>query len=168
MTITRTLMFLLKTPLVPPPAGPSVVELTTFTRPRALSRLCTKGYSGIRGYASDHGKKELYSDEAGSTGAGTDDVAHTDAAFDGSTASPEKGAQGVEAEVSFECRHDVLEWVVDMVGPSQTGKDFTKRSPANASNSLGPGHAGEEGSETPLRTGNSKKNDYAKRDGTQK
>ena len=45
-------------------------------RLRTLSGLSVKSSYGYgmqmerRGYASDHGKKELYSDEAGSTGAG--------------------------------------------------------------------------------------------------
>lgn len=85
----RTFLFLLRTPLVPPPPPTPAFELTTFSnsprptagpsRPcaasRAISSLSTghgAGYGNgrVRGYASDHGKKELYSDEAGSTGAG--------------------------------------------------------------------------------------------------
>jgi hypothetical protein len=85
-SVSRALVFLARTPIVPAPAGPAAVELTTLStagpsrRPRAASRALSNmsiksGYaSGIpmqsRGYASDRGKQELYSDEAGSTGAG--------------------------------------------------------------------------------------------------
>jgi hypothetical protein len=124
MTFTRTLGFLLRTPLVrQPSAGPVTVELTSFSsstgtavRPRAYSRTISStslypSYAGpassysssrvgaTRGYASDKGKQELYSDEAGSTGAGTDDVAHTGAAYDKNT-NPHSEAKGVEEEVS--------------------------------------------------------------------
>lgn len=67
-SITNTFTFLLKTPLVPQGTGPQAVELATITRPRAASRTLS-AYS-VRGYASGKGKKELYSDEAGSVGAG--------------------------------------------------------------------------------------------------
>ncbi|WVQ97045.1 hypothetical protein IAU59_004155 [Kwoniella sp. CBS 9459] len=87
-------------------------------------------YEMRRGYASDKGKKELYSDEAGSTGAGTDDVAHTDAAFN-KDPNPSSSAKQVENE---------------------TGKDFTNRSPAQAGYSHSPGEQGEKGSEAPLNT----------------
>ncbi|KAJ9128305.1 hypothetical protein QFC24_000598 [Naganishia onofrii] len=50
-----------------------------------------------RGYASDKGKMELYSDEEGSIGAGIDDVAKTDAAFNSET-NPHKAAKQVEQE----------------------------------------------------------------------
>lgn len=53
----------------------------------------------VRGYASDKGKMELYSDEEGSIGAGIDDVAKTDAAFNSET-NPHKAAKQVEQEVS--------------------------------------------------------------------
>lgn len=53
--------------------------------------------------ASDKGKMELYSDESGSTGAGIDDVAKTDAAYDTSK-GPEEAAKGVEREVRFRSR----------------------------------------------------------------
>jgi hypothetical protein len=53
-----------------------------------------------RGYASDKGKMELYSDEEGSIGAGIDDVAKSDAAFNGET-DPHKAAKQVEQDVSF-------------------------------------------------------------------
>ena len=52
---------------------------------------------------------ELYSDESGSLGAGIDDVAKSDSAYDTSK-GPEEAAEGVEKE---------------------SGKDFTVRSPAN-------------------------------------
>ncbi|WVF70676.1 hypothetical protein IAT40_005469 [Kwoniella sp. CBS 6097] len=135
----RTFAFLLRTPVVPPPtassSAPAAVELSTFTsssagpsRLRAGSR--TLSSMSIRGYASDKGKKELYSDEAGSTGAGTDDVAHTDAAFN-KDPNPSSSAKQVENE---------------------TGKDFTNRSPAQAGYSHSPGKQGEKGSEAPLNT----------------
>jgi hypothetical protein len=60
-----------------------MVELSNLSagpsRPRAVSRTFSSmsrtsanyGFATAkRGYASDHGKKELYSDETGSTGAG--------------------------------------------------------------------------------------------------
>lgn len=53
-----------------------------------------------RGYASDKGKMELYSDEEGSIGAGIDDVAKSDAAFNSET-DPHKAAKQVEQEVSL-------------------------------------------------------------------
>jgi hypothetical protein len=128
MTFTRTLGFLLRTPLVrQPSAGPVTVELTSISssptgsagRPRAYSRTISgtaayPSYAGpasaygsgrvgaTRGYASDKGKQELYSDEAGSTGAGTDDVAHTGAAYDSNT-NPHSAAKGVEQEVRRYC-----------------------------------------------------------------
>lgn len=43
---------------------------------------------------------ELYSDEEGSIGAGIDDVAKTDAAFNSET-NPHKAAKQVEQEVRF-------------------------------------------------------------------
>jgi hypothetical protein len=75
------------------------VELTTLSgpsRPRAASRTISNlsvksgyaagsgsSYAGAGAYgmesrrwASDHGKKELYSDEGGSTGAGVSDTGH--------------------------------------------------------------------------------------------
>lgn len=56
----------------------------------------------VRGYASDKGKMELYSDEEGSIGAGIDDVAKTDAAFNSET-NPHKAEKQVEQEVSCAC-----------------------------------------------------------------
>ncbi|WWC60552.1 uncharacterized protein I303_103126 [Kwoniella dejecticola CBS 10117] len=147
----RTLSILFRTPLIPPPQGPAAVELSTFTpstagpsrlgmRSRTISNLSIRsgrsgfesapGIGGTRGYASDKGQKELYSDEAGSTGAGTDDVAHTDAAFN-KDPNPASAAQQVENE---------------------SGKDFTNRSSANPEYSHSPGKQGEKGSETPLNT----------------
>ncbi|WWC88134.1 uncharacterized protein L201_003038 [Kwoniella dendrophila CBS 6074] len=141
----RTLSILFRTPLIPPTTGPVPVELSTFTasvagpsrirQTRTISNLSIRSasaYNGqqIRGYASDKGQKELYSDEAGSTGAGTDDVAHTDAAFN-KDANPETAAKQVENE---------------------SGKDFTNRSSANPEYSHSPGKQGEKGSETPLNT----------------
>lgn len=82
-SVSRTLMFLARTPLVPAAQGPAAVELSNMSgpsrRPRAASRALSNmsvrsGYNAYamegRRYASDSGKKELYSDEAGSTGAG--------------------------------------------------------------------------------------------------
>ncbi len=87
-TAKRTFLLLLRTPMIPPPPPPPAFELIPLihaagpSRPRATSRtisnLSIYGYpiqspvhiQPNRGYASDHGKKELYSDEAGSTGAG--------------------------------------------------------------------------------------------------
>lgn len=89
-SVTRAITFLARTPLVLPPAGPAAMELATISsssagpsRPRAASRAFSNvstrsAYAGVpmqsmhqvRGYASDKGKKELYSDEAGSPGAG--------------------------------------------------------------------------------------------------
>ncbi|ORY24695.1 hypothetical protein BCR39DRAFT_546280 [Naematelia encephala] len=151
----RTFQFLLRTPLIPPPPGPATFELrplSTLTssgpsRPRAASRSLStlsvksgygtaSGYTGVRGYASDHGQKELYSDEAGSTGAGTDDVAHTDAAFN-KDSNPESAAKGVEKE---------------------SGKDFTERSPANSKQSHPVGKQGEKDAEPDLGTSNTEAN----------
>ena len=81
-SVTRTLQFLARTPLVPQSSGPAAIELSSFaagpSRPRAASRTFSSmsvksayGYSiQQRGYASAPGKKELYSDEGGATGAG--------------------------------------------------------------------------------------------------
>ncbi|KAK8865651.1 hypothetical protein IAR55_000796 [Kwoniella newhampshirensis] len=152
LSVKRTFLHLARTPLIPPPAGPAAVELSTFAfttsagpsrlRSRTISSRsvrsttlngCPAPFAVGRGYASDHGKKELYSDEAGSTGAGTDDVAHTDAAFN-QDANPQTSAKQVESE---------------------SGKNFTKRSPANADQSHPPGKQGEKGSEIPLNTSQS-------------
>lgn len=70
-------------------------------RPRPWTRSSSLQVIASRGYASKTEKQELYSDEGGSTGAGTDDVAHTDAAFDGSKTNPKEAAQGIENEVSM-------------------------------------------------------------------
>lgn len=84
-SVTRAITFLARTPLVLPPSGPAAMELTTMSasagpsrRPRAASRAISNmsvrsAYAvpmHTRGYASEQGKKELYSDEAGSPGAG--------------------------------------------------------------------------------------------------
>jgi hypothetical protein len=91
----RTFLFLLHTPLLPPPPQPAAYELATISSYAGPScpRAATRSFSGLsthsvhapalysnsddvavpgdrRGMASDHGKKELYSDEGGSTGAG--------------------------------------------------------------------------------------------------
>lgn len=154
----RTIAILFKTPLVPVSSAPPALELTTMTRAGpSRPRAATRTYSNMsfrsvaqveaygngnsmsrRGYASDHGKKELYSDEAGSSGAGvsrhlitlclgsgvpsltlgltpfdrsvphlillltmsqTDDVAHSDAAFN-KDPNPESAAKDIEKEVS--------------------------------------------------------------------
>ncbi|WWC96719.1 hypothetical protein V866_003591 [Kwoniella sp. B9012] len=129
----RTISILFRTPLIPPPQAPPAVELSTFTSSAGPSRMNyrrTISNMSIRGYASDRGKQELYSDEGGSTGAGTDDVAHTDAAFN-KDPNPSSSAKQVENE---------------------SGKDFTKRSSANPDYSYSPGKQGEKGSETPLNT----------------
>ena len=82
----------------------------------------------MRGYASKPGQQELYSDEAGGVGAGTDDVAHTDAAFNKDT-NPKSAAKGIEKE---------------------SGKDFTRNSPASHDRT----HTNDEAGETnkPLNT----------------
>ncbi|WVQ85513.1 hypothetical protein IAT38_007678 [Cryptococcus sp. DSM 104549] len=137
----RTFNFLLHTPLLPPVTPPAAIELTTISagpsRARALTGSNMRslgGYTQTRGYASDKGKQELYGDEEGSTtGAGTDDVAHTDAAFN-KDPNPQTSAKGVENE---------------------SGKDYTTRSPANPAESQPPGKQGEKGSETPLATSKS-------------
>lgn len=61
--------------------------------------------TGIRGYASDRGREELYSDESGSTGAGIDDVAESQSAYDTSK-GPKQAAEGIEKEVSLVSRLD--------------------------------------------------------------
>jgi hypothetical protein len=134
MTFTRTLGILLRTPLIRQPSASTstAVELSVFpsstfsnpVRPRAYSRSISNtpvytrqpsfvnaspACGGIRatqsrGYASDKGRMELYSDEAGSTGAGTSDVAHSDAAFDGNKTNPKTAAKDVEQEVK-RCQH---------------------------------------------------------------
>ncbi|WRT65935.1 uncharacterized protein IL334_002886 [Kwoniella shivajii] len=140
----RTLSILFRTPLIPPPSAPAAVELSTFTSPgpsrlrtRTISSLSIRSTTttsnyllGRRGYASDKGQKELYSDEAGSTGAGTDDVAHTDAAFN-KDPNPDSSAKSIENE---------------------SGKDFTNRSPAKGDYSHSPGKQGDKDSEVPLNT----------------
>jgi hypothetical protein len=55
-SVSRTFLFLARTPLIPPSAAAYGME--------------------SRRWASDHGKKELYSDEGGSTGAGVSDADH--------------------------------------------------------------------------------------------
>jgi hypothetical protein len=83
-SVSRTLMLLARTPLVPAaPSGPAMVELSNMSgpsrRPRAASRTLScmsvrSGYNAYamegRRYASDKGRQELYSDESGSLGAG--------------------------------------------------------------------------------------------------
>ena len=84
-SVKRTVLLLARTPLIPPAPAPPTFELAPLSsgpsrpsmgRLRTLSGLSVKSSYGYgmqmerRGYASDHGKKELYSDEAGSTGAG--------------------------------------------------------------------------------------------------
>jgi hypothetical protein len=82
----------------------------------------------VRGYASDKGKMELYSDEEGSIGAGIDDVAKTDAAFNSET-NPHKAAKQVEQEVSC-ARFSIGLCVADCFGLWQSGKSMQK-TPAN-------------------------------------
>ena len=124
----RSIAILFKTPVAPlatTSAAPQAVELSTLvsSRPRGASRtysttpvvvaaaarprMTTRVSSALRfpapqtprGYASDKGKMELYSDEEGSVGAGIDDVAKSDAAFNGET-DPHKAAKQVEQDVS--------------------------------------------------------------------
>ncbi|ORX35406.1 hypothetical protein BD324DRAFT_632708 [Kockovaella imperatae] len=170
----RTFTFFLQTPLIPPPAPQPTFELSNMSsstsagpsRPVQASRTfssfsavslreqgyASQAYGQKRGYASDKGKKELYSDEGGAVGAGvsrifvpseypsspmlpqTDDVAHTEAAFD-SNADPSQSAKKIQKE---------------------TGKDYTKHSPAQSDYSQPPGKQGKSGSENPpLNTSNS-------------
>ncbi|KAJ9100074.1 hypothetical protein QFC19_005754 [Naganishia cerealis] len=86
-----------------------------------------------RGYASDKGKMELYSDEEGSIGAGIDDVAKSDAAFNSET-NPHKAAKQVEQDVSLFADLPLHAAVgtlsVLYSGTSQTGKSMQK-TPAN-------------------------------------
>jgi hypothetical protein len=100
-----------------------------------------------RTYASDKGKQELYSDESGSIGAGIDDVAHTDAAYDTSK-GPEESAKGIEKEVSFDLEPSYIpERNADMNHflVFKTGKGFSSKSPANAQYSEDkPNEAGKE------------------------
>ncbi|KAI9634518.1 uncharacterized protein MKK02DRAFT_38049 [Dioszegia hungarica] len=143
-SVSRTLGFLARTPLIQPPSGPAAMELSNMSgpsrRPRAASRTFSNlsvrsGYNayamdGRRGYASDKGRQELYSDETGSLGAGIDDVAHTDAAFD-KNPDPESSAKKIEKE---------------------TGKDFTNKSSSNPDYSKTSGKQGETGGENALNT----------------
>lgn len=87
------------TPSLARPRAYSCTASSLNTAPPRFARQPSAAALGLRGYASGKGKMELYSDEGGATGAGTDDVAHTDAAFDGSKTGPEDAAKGVEKEV---------------------------------------------------------------------
>ena len=82
-SVSRTILLLARTPLVPATPGPAAMELSNMSgpsrRPRAASRTLSSmsvrsGYNAYaiegRRYASDRGKQELYSDETGSLGAG--------------------------------------------------------------------------------------------------
>ncbi|RSH92718.1 hypothetical protein EHS25_008164 [Saitozyma podzolica] len=140
----------------------SLTTLSGPSRPRAASRTISNlsvksgyaagsgsSYAGAGAYgmesrrwASDHGKKELYSDEGGSTGAGTDDVAHTDAAFD-KNPDPSSSAKKVESE---------------------SGKDFTRKSPANAPYSHPTNEPGETNGDAPLRTSKRDKKQHTAED----
>lgn len=115
----RTFKTLCRTPLVRQPSGPlttfELSPLSSTSRPTLANRLSSRPTinnlptisNTLRSrsftttttlQASDKGKMELYSDESGSTGAGIDDVAKTDAAYDTSK-GPEEAAEGVEREV---------------------------------------------------------------------
>jgi hypothetical protein len=73
---------------------------SSFQQPRQMQ--ATRAFSTTpTRLASDKGKMELYSDESGSLGAGIDDVAKSDSAYDTSK-GPEEAAEGVEKEVSRE------------------------------------------------------------------
>jgi hypothetical protein len=83
-SVSRTFLFLARTPLIPPSAAPAAVELTTLSGVKSgYAAGSGSSYAGAGAYgmesrrwASDHGKKELYSDEGGSTGAGVSDTGH--------------------------------------------------------------------------------------------
>ncbi|ODN84027.1 hypothetical protein L202_00058 [Cryptococcus amylolentus CBS 6039] len=153
LTAKRTFNLLLHTPLVPPPTtATQPIELATISsassparlRTRTLSSLSVRGYDpatgtmGLsrmggqrRGVSTEKGsREELYADEAGKSSASTDEVSHSDAAFN-KDANPETAAKGVEQE---------------------TGKDFTKESPANADESLPLGKKGEKDGEHSMGT----------------
>lgn len=78
-------------------------------------------------------------------------MSHSNAAFN-KDANPETAAKGVEQEVRFIL---LLKYYVvksDMISMSQTGKDYTRKSPANPDESRPSGKQGEKGSESPLNT----------------
>jgi hypothetical protein len=119
-SFVRTFKTLCRTPLVRQPSAgsPLTIELASFpVRPSMSSRISSslrlqarpqtfRAFSTTPArLASDKGKMELYSDESGSLGAGIDDVAKSDAAYDTSK-GPEEAAEGVEKEVS----RSVLVW----------------------------------------------------------
>lgn len=128
-SFVRTFKTLCRTPLVRQPSAgsPLTIELASFpvssstaVRPSMASRMSSlrpqlqARPQTVRTFsttparlASDKGKMELYSDESGSLGAGIDDVAKSDAAYDTSK-GPEEAAEGVEKEVS----RSVLVWLV--------------------------------------------------------
>lgn len=179
----RSLSILFKTPVVPAVSTqPAAVELTTLasTRPRAASRTYATspavaaprpsmtsrmssthalrftpsssiGYA--RGYASDKGKMELYSDEEGSIGAGIDDVAKTDAAFNSET-NPHKAAKQVEQEVSARRFPSPLDHSPSL--PSRRAVNQCKRHQRTRT-TLGQGtHRRIPASRTPMRTEDSR------------
>jgi hypothetical protein len=123
-SFVRTIKTLCRTPLVRQPSAgsPLTIELASFpsspiVRPSMSSRISSSLRLQARPQtfrafsttptrlASDKGKMELYSDESGSLGAGIDDVAKSDSAYDTSK-GPEEAAEGVEKEVS----RSVLVW----------------------------------------------------------
>jgi hypothetical protein len=119
-SFVRTFKTLCRTPLVRQPSVGSTlnIELASFpVRPSMSSRISSSLRLQARPQtfrafsttptrlASDKGKMELYSDESGSLGAGIDDVAKSDSAYDTSK-GPEEAAEGVEKEVS----RSVLVW----------------------------------------------------------
>ncbi|WVO13090.1 hypothetical protein L204_100701 [Cryptococcus depauperatus] len=135
----RTFDFLLHTPLLPPAPQPQAIELATIAsaprlRTRTISSVSIRRFGPIagekRGYATGNHREELYGDEAGDTAASTDDISHTDAAFN-KDPNPQTSAEKIEKE---------------------TGEDFTEQSPTNPAESYPPGKQGEKGTETPLKT----------------
>ncbi|WVQ71301.1 hypothetical protein IAR50_000828 [Cryptococcus sp. DSM 104548] len=151
LSAKRTFNLLLHTPLVPPPTSTAQsIELATVSsgparlRTRTLSSLSVRGYDPVtgtmglsrmggqrRGVSTEKGdREELYADEAGKSSASTDEISHSDAAFN-TDPNPETAAKGVEQE---------------------TGKDFTKESPANADESLPNGKKGEKDGENSMGT----------------
>lgn len=129
-SFVRTFKTLCRTPLVRQPSAgsPLTIELASFpVRPSMSSRISSSlrqqssfqpRVQAVRAFsttparlASDKGKMELYSDESGSLGAGIDDVAKSDAAYDTSK-GPEEAAEGVEKEVSWSAFDIVFKRVV--------------------------------------------------------
>jgi hypothetical protein len=125
-SFVRTFKTLCRTPLVRQPSAGSTlnIELASLpVRPSMSSRISSSLRLQARPQtfrafsttptrlASDKGKMELYSDESGSLGAGIDDVAKSDSAYDTSK-GPEEAAEGVEKEVSWSAFDIVFQRVV--------------------------------------------------------